>query len=262
MRYLDRNTILHKLDPRVKLFLSLVCAILVVILDKPATLFALFIILLFTFILLKPPFSYIKIVSYLIAIALIGTVISQGLFYYFDPKTIIFTILPKDAGFLGYITGGIYLYKEGLIYGLVQSFRLFSIIILSMMIVMTTHPSDLILGLNKLGLSEKIGFMLIVSIRFLPTLIEEAKRILIAQRLRGLRLKGLRGMFKALRYLLIPLIIDSLRKATNLALAAEVKGFCGKRRVIKTLKFSCLDWLTFIILSIIVILAIKYKDML
>lgn len=259
MKYLDKDTILHRLDPRTKLFLSFSFAILIVIFDKPVPLLILFATALFFFILLVPPFTYIKIAFYLITIALVGTLISQGFFYYFEPKTILFTILSKDSGFLGRITGGIYLYKEGLIYGLVQSLRLFSIILLSMAIVISTHPSELILGLNKIGLPQKIGFMLTVSIRFLPALIEEAKRILTAQRLRGLKLKGITDMFKALGYLLIPLIIDSLRKADKLALAAEVRGFCGNRRSIKTLKFSLLDGITFAILSTIIILAIKYR---
>jgi energy-coupling factor transport system permease protein len=233
-----------------------------VILDNPLNLFILFAITLLGFILLKPPLFYIKIVSYLIVIALVGTSFSQGFFYYFEPKTVLFTILPKDFGFLGRITGGIYLYKEGLIYGLIQSLRLFSIILICMIIVMTTHPSDLILGLNKLGLSEKIGFMLTVSIRFLPDLIEEAKRILIAQKLRGVKLKGIKGSFKAFGYLLLPLLINNLRKASRLSLAAQVRGFCGKRRPVKTIKFKWFDWIIFMILLIAIVLAIRYRRVL
>lgn len=259
MRYLNKDTIFHQLDPRTKIFISLTCAILVVILDSPITLLALFTTLLVGFLLLKPPFSYIKIASWLMAIALIGTIISQGLFYYFKPRTPLVTILPKEFGLLGQITGGIYVYKEGLIYGTIQSLRLFSAMLLGMIIVMTTYPSDLILGLNKLGMPEKIGFMLMVSIRFLPVLIEEVKRILIAQKLRGLKLKGLTGTFKGFSFLLLPLIIDSLRNARRIALAAEVRAFSGKRKSIKSLKFGWLDWVTLDIISLITILAIKHR---
>jgi len=259
MRYLDKDTIFHWLDPRTKIFLSLACACLIVILDKPMSLLVLFITILFGFILLKPPFSYVKLATYLMAIAFVATIISQGLFYYFEPKTPLVTILPAEFGLLGRITGGIYLYKEGLIYGAVQSMRLFSAMLLGMIIVMTTYPSELILGLNRLGVSERVGFMLTVSIRFLPALVEEAKRILIAQRLRGLRLKGISGAFKGFCFLLLPLIIDSLRSARRIALAAEVRAFSGKRTSVKSLKFSLLDWVTFVITSLIIILAIKYR---
>ena len=259
MRYVAKNTIFHQLDPRTKIFLSIVCACLIVILNEPLSLFLLFVVILCAFLSIKPPLSYIKIAGYLIFFAFVGTIISQGLFYYFEPKTPLITILPSDFGFLGHITGGIYLYKEGLIYGSVQSMRMFVSILLGFIIVMTTYPSELILGLNKLGVSEKIGFMLMVSIRFLPSLIEEAKRILIAQRLRGLRLKGIRGAFKGLRVLLVPLVIDSLRTARRIALAAEVRGFCGKRNPAKRLQFSLWDRIFFVGILVVLILALKYR---
>lgn len=220
MRYISRATFFHHLDPRTKILMSLACACLIVILNTSFSLFGLFIILLAAFFSVKPPLSYIKITTYLMGMAIVATVISQGFFYYFEPRTPILTILPKDAGLIGKLTGGISIYREGLIYGVVQSMRLFSATLLSMVIVMSTHPSDLILGLKRFGVPEKIGFMLTVSIRFLPVLAEEAKRILVAQRLRGLRIKGLRGSIRGFRFLIEPLIIDSLRKARRIALAA------------------------------------------
>ena len=259
MRYISRATFFHHLDSRTKILMSLACACLIVILNTSFSLFGLFMILLAAFFSVKPPLSYIKITTYLMGMAIVATVISQGFFYYFEPRTPILTILPKDAGLIGKLTGGISIYREGLIYGIVQSMRLFSATLLSMIIVMSTHPSDLILGLKRFGVPEKIGFMLTVSIRFLPALAEEAKRILIAQKLRGLRLKGLRGAIKGFRLLLQPLIIDSLRKARRTALAAEVRGFTGKRTEIKNIRFLWTDWVTLSIVFLIMVLAIKSR---
>jgi energy-coupling factor transport system permease protein len=212
-----------------------------VILDTPLSLFSLSIVLFAVFLSIKPPLSYIRIIIYLMGTTMIAAVISQGFFYYFEPRTPIFTVVPSNTRFFGNLTGGIYFYKEGVIYGAIQSMRIFSATLLSMVIVVSTYPSDLILGLKKLGIPEKLGFIITVSIRFLPTLGEEAKRILIAQKLRGLRLKGICGALNGFRFLLQPLIIDSLRKAKRIALAAEVRGFTGKRVEIRSLRFLWAD---------------------
>ncbi|MEI6152502.1 MAG: energy-coupling factor transporter transmembrane component T [Deltaproteobacteria bacterium] len=259
MKYLDKITVFHRLDPRTKILLSIGCACMIVVLDSPLNLFLLFLAAFACFLAMGPPASYIKAAFKIMAIAFLATMISQGFFYYFEPRTPLLVLLNKDSGPIGRFTGGISLYKEGLTYGMVQSMRLFSAALISMVIVMSTYPSDLVLGLKKLGVPEKIGFMLTVSIRFLPVLTEEAKRIMIAQRLRGLRLKGMRGNFKGFRYLIIPLIIDSLRHARRIALAAEVRGYTGKRTEVRELKFTRLDCALLLAAIVILGAAIKHR---
>jgi energy-coupling factor transport system permease protein len=173
---------------------------------------------------------------------LVFTMTSQGFFYSFEPRTIIITILSPDSGFLGNITGGISLYREGIIYGALQSLRLFSAMLLSAVIVISTYPSELLLGMESMGMPKRISFVIMVSIRFIPSLLEEARRIILAQRLRGLKVKGVIGWFRAFYRLLPPLIIDSLRNARRIALAAEVRAFTGERTNLKELLFSSRDW--------------------
>jgi len=218
-------------------------AVLIVILKTPSALFLLFMALLIVFGLLRPPLRAVRTSAVLMFTALSFTMITQGFFYYFEPRTPILTLLSKDSGLLGNLTGGIALYREGILYGAVQSLRLFSAMLLSSVIVMTTYPYDLLLGLEYLGVPERIGFMVTVSIRFLPALLEEAGRILTAQRLRGLNVKGVRGGFLALRHLLPPLVINSLRNARRISLAAEVRAFSGKRTRVRELRFTWRDWM-------------------
>lgn len=232
---------------------------MIVILNSPLSLFLLFLVVFAFFLGMGPPLSYIKAALKIIVIAFLATMISQGFFYYFEPRTPLLILLNKDSGPIGRFTGGIAIYKEGLAYGMIQSMRLFSATLMSMVVVMSTYPSDLVLGLKKLGVPEKIGFMLTVSIRFLPVLTEEAKRIMIAQKLRGLRLKGMRGNFKGFRYLVMPLIIDSLRQARRIALAAEVRGYTGKRTEVRELKFAHLDGALLLVAVVILAIAIKYR---
>jgi energy-coupling factor transport system permease protein len=242
MKYLDQETIFHPLDPRAKIILGLMGAILIVILKTPQGLFLLFLTILVAFGLLRPPRRTVRTMVNLMATALLFTMISQGFFYTLEPRTPVLTLLSHDSGTLGTLTGGIVLYREGILYGALQSLRLFSAMLLSAIIVMTTYPSDLLLGMEGLGVPQRIGFVVTVSIRFLPTLLDEAGRILLAQKLRGLDVKGVRGGFRAFRYLLPPLIIDSLRNARRIALAAEVRAFTGKRTKVRELRFSLRDW--------------------
>jgi energy-coupling factor transport system permease protein len=242
MKYLDKQTFLHRLDPRAKIILGLLGAILIVVLKTPTALFLLFLSVLTAFVFLRPARRTIWTMMILMAAALCFTMISQGFFYTLEARTPILTILPPDSGLLGNITGGIALYREGIIYGALQSLRLLSAMLLSAAIVMSTYPSDLLLGMEGLGVPERIGFIVTVSIRFLPSLIEEAGRILLAQKMRGLDVKGVRGGFRACRHLLPPLIIDSLRNARRIALAAEVRAFTGKRTKVRELRFTLWDW--------------------
>lgn len=259
MKYLTKTTFFHRLDPRTKILLSIGSASLIVLLNGPLGLFLLFLVIFACFLSIVPPASYIKTTLRMLAVILVATTISQGFFYYFEPRTPLVTLLSKDSGLIGRFTGGISIYKEGLIYGMVQSMRFFSATVLSMVIVMSTYPSDMILGLRKLGIPEKIGFMLTVSIRFLPALIEEAKRIMIAQRLRGLKHKGIRGNFNSFRHLAVPLIIDSLRYARRIALAAEVRGFTGERAGVKELRFTWLDCSVLCAAAFIIGIVVKYR---
>jgi len=256
MKYLDRDTLFHRLDPRTKIGMSLACACLIVILEKPIFLGLLCSTLFIFFLLLRPSPAAVKITLCVMASAFTATVISQGVFYGFEPRTRWLTFISENSGPLGHLTGGLHLYKEGLLYGAVQSLRLFSALLLSTIIVMTTYPSELILGLKSLGVPDKIGFIAMVSIRFVPSLAEEARRILTAQKLRGLKLKGIRGALNGFRYLLPPMIIDNLRNARRIALAAEVRAYSGKRVEVRTLRFAGIDVWVILITFVIVTLSI------
>jgi energy-coupling factor transport system permease protein len=243
MKYLDNDTFLHRLDPRAKIVLCLIGAVLIVALRTPMGLSLLFLAVLALFAVLRPPGRTIRTTAILMATALCFTMISQGFFYGLHPRTAILTLLAPDTGPIGHITGGIVLYREGLVYGAIQSLRLFTAMLLSAVIVMSTYPSDLLLAMEELGIPGKIGFVVAVSIRFLPVLMQEAGRILLAQKLRGVNAKGVRGGFSAFRYLLPPLVIDSLRNARRIAIAAEIRAFTGKRTKVRELKFGRNDWL-------------------
>ena len=157
--------------------------------------------------------------------------ISQGFFYGFEPRTELLTLLP-----------GLSLCREGIVYGAVVSLRLLSVLSAGALVVFTTYPSDLILALTKLRVPHSFAFMLTLALRFLPETIEQGKRILVAQQLRGAGGKGLLSAFRRFRLLVVPLLVVSLRSARQVALAAEVRAYSSNRVPSRDLRFAIADW--------------------
>ena len=157
--------------------------------------------------------------------------ISQGFFYAIEPRTELWTLLP-----------GLSLCKEGILYGSVVSLRLLAVLTAGMLVVLTTYPSDLILAMMKLRMPHAFAFMLTLALRFLPETIEQGRRILIAQQLRGIGGRGLTSVTRRFRYFVVPLLAVSLRNARQVAMAAEMRAYSSNRVPSRDLRFSKTDW--------------------
>lgn len=236
-RYEQKDSLLHRLDPRVKLLWLFGVSILSVVLGTPYLLVALFASTLPFWFILRPSKSRIKAMLIVFGSIGLGFTLSQALFYYWarDP---LLTLIPPSFPLLGPLTGGIYFYADGAIYGLYQAFRFMTSLSAAMLVLATSHPSRLITafvrffeiklgGKNyRVGLPYEIAFMLSSAVSFAPTMLEESGQILNAMQARGLELKGgVRTKAKALRYILVPLVVNILRAGRKLAVAADTRGF-------------------------------------
>lgn len=137
---------------------------------------------------------------------------------------------------------GLSLCREGVLYGAVVSLRLLSVLSAGALVVFTTYPSDLILALTKLRVPHSFAFMLTLALHFLPETIEQGKRILVAQQLRGGGGKGLASAVRRFRFFVVPLLAVSLRSARQVAIAAEVRAYSSNRVPSKDLRFAVVDW--------------------
>jgi energy-coupling factor transport system permease protein len=229
--YFDRPSLVHALDPRVKIAWSVVVSLLAVILGQPRFLGALFTIAILPWCLVRPPLARLRVLLALVGTTVLGTMISQGFFYGLEPRTELLTLVP-----------GLSLCREGLIYGGVVSLRLLSVMAAGTLVVFTTFPSDLILAMRKLRVPHSFAFMLTLALRFLPEMVEQGKRILVAQQLRGAGGKGLVSAVGQFRFLVVPLLAVSLRSARQVAVAAEVRAYSSHRVPSRDLRFSATDW--------------------
>lgn len=236
-RYEQKDTVIHRLDPRVKLVWLFGLSVLTVVLGAPWLLIGVFISTLPLWFILRPSGNKVKAMLWMFAVVVVGFIISQSLFYYWAEEPL-FTIIPSTFPVIGYLTGGVYIYSDGAMYGLFQSFRFMATVSAAMVLVATTHPSEFISALVRfssvkfgnrryyIGLPYEIAFMVSSAVSFAPTMIEECIVIVNAMRARGLEVSGgIRTKIKALRYIFVPLIVNILRAGRQLAVAADARGF-------------------------------------
>ncbi|MGM9886921.1 MULTISPECIES: energy-coupling factor transporter transmembrane protein EcfT [unclassified Lactococcus] len=248
-RYIPGNSVIHKMDPRSKL-LVIIAFIAVIFLAHDWFGYAL--LLVYTFLgvwLSKIPITYfLKGLRPMIGIILF-TVIFQMLFTPGSHVIFHFWIFQLSI--------------ESMINAVYIFFRFVLIIFMSTILTLTTPPLTLADGIET-GLSplkkikvpvHELGLMLSISLRFIPTLMDDTTMIMNAQKARGMDFGegNLLQKIKSVIPILIPLFVSSFRRADDLAIAMESRGYQGGdgRTKYRQLKWrTCDSWL---ILSIIAV---------
>jgi energy-coupling factor transport system permease protein len=150
------------------------------------------------------------------------------------------------------------IWSEGLFGGLSTMLRFVNIIGSSYLFVATTDPNRLTYSLMQAGLPYRFGFMLITALRFIPVFHYELEQVKNAQMAKGIEMEGLspHKLIKAVRYLLVPLVISSLSKVDYLAISMESRGFglYPQRSYLHSQSLSSIDIIAIIIVPLIFLL--------
>ena len=222
-RYIPGNSIVHRLDPRSKLVAMILLIMIVFWANNPITNLILFVVTGIFVALSEVPLSFFI----------------KGL------RSMFFLIAFTTLFQLFFISGGHVLFEMGFIkitsYGIEQAGIIFCrfvlIIFFSTLLTLTTMPLSLATAVESLlGPLKRfkvpvheIGLMLSMSLRFVPTLMDDTIRIMNAQKARGVDF-GEGNMIqkvKAMIPILIPLFATSLKRADSLATAMEARGYQG-----------------------------------
>ena len=191
--------------------------------------------------------------SFLLALAAILTVLSQVTFL---------------RSFGDYT---IAIYEEGLFFAVFILLRLIIIVTLSTILTITTKPTDLNLGLERVLKplkivkvnTEEIAMIIGISLRYIPTLLDEANKIILAQASRGVDFQE--GKFKEkivqIISLLVPMFIISFQRSDELANAMEARCFVpGKPRTrLNQLTWKPLDTLVLVVSVVLMIASIGVR---
>ena len=255
-QFYPTESIVHKLDPRVKLFGTVLYIISLFIAKNPAV-YLLGAVFLFTCInISKVPVKYI--LKGLRSILLI-LFLSVGLNMFFvDGKVLVEFWIFKIT-------------YEGVIQAIFMAIRFVLLIMGSSLMTLTTTPNSLTDGLEK-GLRflrvfkipvHEIAMMMSIALRFIPILIEETNKIMNAQAARGADFenKNLFRRVKALVPILVPLFVSAIRRAGELATAMEARCYRGGdgRTRMKPLKYARRDVFAYIILWLYLIAMVAVK---
>ena len=245
-KYIPLNTIIHNLDPRVKLFFVICYFIDVFIAHSVGELLILSLFLVLAIILSKTNIAF-----------LIDSVKAILLLIIFT--SLVHLIFNKS----GNIIFEFYAFKiySGAFYGIALITVRFVLVVMMIVVFMgTTSPSDITHAIEKsLGFLKKIGIpistfalVLSISLRFIPTILEETNRIINAQVSRGSDFNEGTLIQKTKKFIpiLIPLFIGTLKRADELATAMEVRGYSTTtiRSRYKELKYNKLDYLSYILI--------------
>ncbi len=240
-QYFDAKSPVHKCDPRVKILLMIAFIVLIFVSYNGFSLAFSCLAVLSVLVLSRVPIKlFLKNLKAIWVVLLFTAVIN--LFYNSEGRVII------DFWKIEITTGGVGR-------ALFMALRIILLIFVSSVLTYTTTPNSLtdaieslLSPLKYIGLKTAVhtfAMMMTIALRFIPTLIEEAEKIMNAQKARGADLENgsLVQRVKALIPILIPLLISSVRRAYELAEAMECRcynGGEGKTRM-KILKIGLTD---------------------
>ncbi len=250
------NSVIHRLDPRVKIISVFLFILSLFFIDSfyPYILVALFIG--FIIYVSKVPVSYIlkglKPLIFLIALTFfINVFMTKG--------EVILSIGPFEAT------------KEGLIQATFMALRLVFLVIGTSLLTLTTSPIALTDGIEillnpfkKIGVpAHELAMMMTIALRFIPTLLEEADKIMKAQMARGADFESgnIINRAKSLVPLLVPLFISAFRRADELAMAMEARCYRGgeNRTRMKELSIDSKDVIASVIMVVFVIILLLIR---
>ncbi|TMN20894.1 energy-coupling factor transporter transmembrane component T family protein [Lentibacillus cibarius] len=239
-QYIEKESILHRLDPRTKL-VSMVS-------------------IMVWFVVIQSVMEYMLATVFTFFLLFISNV---SIRYYWKSLRPILFILLFTAMYNAFLTKGevvlwewsvFHLTQEGIYQGIRFAWRIVLLILMASILTFTTKPLSLTAGLerllkplSRLGIPvEQFSLMVTIAIRFIPTIVSEFDRIVLAQKARGIDVKERSLIQRLFLYLpmLIPLLFSLIQRAETLAEAIDSRVYGkGKNRTsYRSLQLSAADY--------------------
>lgn len=241
-QFFPGNSLLHRLDPRMKLLITF-AYIIVIFIPKNWAGLAVAVVFLMLGVLLSriSPKILLKSLKPVLPLLIFTALIN---ILYVDGATVL-----KEFWIFKITVEGIYT-------AIFIAIRILCLIAISSLLTYTTSPTTLTDALERLMRPLKlirvpvheIAMMMTIALRFIPTLIEETDKIMSAQKARGADMES-GSLFQRVRALipvLVPLFVSSFRRAYELATAMECRCYNGGdgRTRMKQLHMAARDYVT------------------
>lgn len=210
--YIDRGTLIHRLHPTVKVLSIFMVFWSVYWVDAPLALVPLGLLLaaIAQFTDSWPNFYRLR---WLFILVILSTTLSWMIFY--RRGTALFTLWP------------FYFSRASIAFGFGRGLKLAELLATSVIFLSTTKVEEFTVGLARLGVPYRVGFAITLAFRLVPLFIDSALTVVQAQSLRGHDFSQGGPIERLRRYLpvMIPVFMGALRKANNMAMALEARGF-------------------------------------
>ena len=227
-QYYPANSFVHKMDPRVKILLTI------------AYIVAVFLVRSFHFLGFLACFVYLIIAVICAKVNFFKILRSVKVILFFVIFSAVLQIFFNGDGNVVLTLGKVKITDHGLLNAGFIVARIVLVVMGASLLTLTTSPIELADGIESLLTPLKLikfpvhEFALIMSIalRFIPTLLDETDRIIKAQKARGADFESgnLFKRAKALVPVLVPLLISSLRRADELADAMDARCYAGSKK--------------------------------
>jgi energy-coupling factor transport system permease protein len=206
--YLDKDTFVHRLDPRTKIIV-MILSFAIAIIVKSAIALAVLGVLIFIYAQAGRTLSNLKRIKIVLLMVSLMSIVLWSL----------------TGGGPTKIFGPIT--YEGLIKGVTSAIKISVMIISGMIFLSATKMEEISIGLVKMGLPYRAAFAFSTAIRLVPTIVATSYTITQAQKSRGLDLDSGTLLEKVKKYvpLLIPTFVSVIRGTNVFSMALESKGF-------------------------------------
>lgn len=260
-KYVNYNTIIHRADPRLKIFCLIAFMVMCFLpygnfMNTYAVLLILVLVIATLMIISKLSFlDFFKSLKFMWFMAIFLLIIN--VFIPYNGKTDLHEMIVFSNGYI--------IYWEGVMNTFMVLIRLIMMVALTMIFTATTTPMDITYGFERFLYPLKllkiptqvVAMTMSLALRFIPTLLLEANRIMKAQKSRGVDYN--RGLIsrkiKSITTLIVPLLVSCFSISDDLSLAMNARGYdpYAKRTRYRVLTFKKAD--LFLIISILILLA-------
>lgn len=256
-KYVPYNSFLHRLDPRVKLFVTIALLVAVFLPVKPYAMAYTVsgILLVLTIVMLL--ISHIRVKDIFVSL--------RSLWFLVLFLILVYIAVPKAENELGiaWDVNGWVVYWDAFAEAGKVIIRLVTMIMITMILTSTTKPLDLTYGLEwyltPLKVfrfpSAEVAMTISIALRFIPTLLEDASRVMRAQASRGVDFQHGRiaSRITGITSLIVPLFVSSFIRSEELANAMECRGYDPrlKRTRYRVFRFHVRDLLALLVVSMI-----------
>lgn len=244
--YLDNNSFIHRLDPRVKIIVFLLTFVAILLFEDPLWMLPIATLILVQ-LFISGAVKNLRRIRYVLIVLTISSMILWNLFA--SGETQIFWRISV----------------ESLNFAIARTMLMVLMISTGMVLISSTRNEELVNGMIRLGMPYRVGFAISTSLRLVPTIASSTVTISQAQRSRGLDLDSgnLVDRIKKFLPLLVPVFISTIRSTNIFGMALESKGFGAreKRTFYLVFEMDTADYIVLVFSILFVIASIYFAVM-